>query len=222
MLPALIIFDFDGVIADSEAIANQLLADYLTSIGTPTTLEDSMRLFMGKRFEDTKLKIVEWTGRPFPEDFENTYRSTSRVVMRRDVGPIRGIKTFLERHQDIARCVASSSSLEWLDHCVEKFGFRHHFGSNLFSATAVKHGKPSPDIFFHAAEKMCVEPSRSLVIEDSPTGILGAKAAGMTAIGFLAGSHIRDGHRERLLAAGADHIMVDYSDLERWLASFRP
>lgn len=219
--PALIIFDFDGVVADSETIANQALADYITTLGKPTTLEDSMRMFMGKRFEDTKRLVVDWIGRELPGTFEQDYRARTRIVMRRDVGPVDGVAAFLDDHAHIARCVASSSSIEWLDHCVDKFGMRAHFGRNLFSATAVKHGKPAPDIFLHAAKEMAVETETTLVIEDSPAGVTGAKAAGMMVIGFLGGSHIRDGHRERLEAAGADHIARSYDDVRRLLTPTR-
>lgn len=221
LAPRLIIFDFDGVVADSEAIANQALADYLTSLGKPTTLDDSIRMFMGKRFEDTKRLAVEWLGRDIPDTFEQDYRAKTRVIMRRDVGPVAGATAFLDDHGHIARCVASSSSIEWLDHCVDKFGMRDHFGRNLFSATAVKHGKPAPDIFLHAAKQMDADTDTALVIEDSPAGVTGAKAAGMTVIGFLGGSHSRDGHRERLEAAGADHIARSYDDIRRLLASGR-
>ena len=98
---------------------------------------------------------------------------------------------------------------------------RNHFGRNLFSATVVKHGKPAPDIFLHAAKQMDAATDTALVIEDSPAGVTGAKAAGMTVIGFLGGSHSRDGHRERLEAAGADHIAQSYDDIRRLLASGR-
>lgn len=219
--PRLIIFDFDGVVADSETLANQALADYLTSLGKPTTLDDSIRMFMGKRFADTQRLVVEWLGRELPATFEEDYRARTRIVMRRDVGPVSGASAFLDDHGHLGRCVASSSSIEWLDHCVDKFGMRTHFGRNLFSATMVENGKPAPDIFLHAAKEMAADARAALVIEDSPAGVTGAKAAGMIVIGFLGGSHIRDGHRERLEAAGADHIAHSYDDVRRLLARGR-
>ena len=81
LAPTLIIFDFDGVVADSETIANQALADYITSLGKPTTLDDSIRLFMGKRFEDTKRLVVEWMGRDLPATFEEDYRAKTRFCV---------------------------------------------------------------------------------------------------------------------------------------------
>ena len=215
--PALLIFDFDGVVADSETIANQALADYLTSIGHPTTLDDAMRLFMGKRHADTLAAIVRYIGRPIPDSFETDYRANVRVVMRRDVQPIPGVAAFLDQHLHLPKCVASSSSREWLDHCVDRFGFRHAFGDNLFSATLVANGKPAPDIYLLAAREMKATPPTTIVIEDSPTGVQGAVAAGMTVIGFLGGSHIRTGHADKLRTAGAHTIAADFDEVAHFM-----
>lgn len=219
-MPGLLVFDFDGVVADSETLANTLLADSITTgLGKPTSLDDSIRLFMGKRWEDCRKAIVEWVGAPLPEGFEDTHRARSKAVMRRDVGPVAGLEAFLEAHLHVPRCVASSSSHEWLNHCVDKFGVRHHFGRSLFSATDVPNGKPAPDIFLHAARSLGVAPQACVVLEDSPAGVTGARAAGMTVIGFLGASHIRDGHAERLSAAGAHHLATDYDAVARLLAT---
>lgn len=213
----LLIFDFDGVVADSETIANQGLADYLTAIGHPTTLEDSMRMFMGKRHADTLAAIERYTGRPLAEDFETAYRAKVRAVMRATVQPVAGVDGFLARHRGVAKCVASSSSREWLDHCVDKFGFRADFGDNLFSATLVTNGKPAPDIYLLAAERMQARPAATVVIEDSPTGVQGGVAAGMTVIGFLGASHVRPGHADKLKAAGAHHMAADFDEVSQVL-----
>jgi HAD superfamily hydrolase (TIGR01509 family) len=220
--PGLLIFDFDGVVADSEMLANTLLADSITTgLGKPTTLDDSIRLFMGKRWEDCRQAIVDWVGAALPDGFEDAHRARSKTLMRRDVGPVAGLVSFLDAHRHVPRCVASSSSHEWLNHCVDKFGVRHHFGQSLFSATDVPNGKPAPDVFFHAARSMGVAPEACVVLEDSPTGVLGARAAGMTVIGFLGASHIRDGHAERMSAAGAHDLAEDYDAVARILASLR-
>ncbi|MEQ1615480.1 MAG: HAD family phosphatase [Hyphomicrobiaceae bacterium] len=211
---SLLIFDFDGVVADSETIANQALADYLSSIGHPTSLDDAMRLFMGKRHADTLAAIVRYIGRPIPDNFETDYRAKIRVTMRREVQPISGVAAFLDRHHHVSKCVASSSSREWLDHCVDRFGFRPAFGNNLFSATLVANGKPAPDIYLLAAREMNATPPTTIVIEDSPTGVLGAVAAGMTVIGFLGGSHIRAGHADKLRTAGAHAIAENFEEVE--------
>lgn len=96
--PQLIIFDCDGVVADSEALANRLLAESITKIGTPTTMDDSIRLFMGKRWEDCKEAIVDWIGAPLPPTFEAQHRALSRDHMRNEVRSVPGLISFLKAH----------------------------------------------------------------------------------------------------------------------------
>jgi HAD superfamily hydrolase (TIGR01509 family) len=218
--PKLIIFDFDGVVADSEVLANEALAQYLTELGRPTTFEDSLREFMGKRHEDMLARVDVWLGRPRPVSFSEDYRERTRGMMREMVQPIPQVATFLDGQKHVAKCVASSSQRGWLDHCVDKFAFRDHFADNLFSATEVQNGKPAPDIFLLAADRMGVATETCVVIEDSPTGVLGARAANMTTIGFLGGSHVRDGHRAKLEAAGASFIAEDYAAVAKILSRF--
>jgi HAD superfamily hydrolase (TIGR01509 family) len=223
MIPRLelLIFDFDGVVADSEDIANTALADFLTRKGRPTTVEDSIRQFMGKRAADIQIAAGHWLGRPLLDEEMAAYREETREVMRRDVVAVRGLHDFLEAHTHVDRCIASSSQYAWLEHGVVKFGLERHFGGRLTSAMDVQRGKPAPDVFLLAAERAGVRPERALVIEDSPAGIEGARAAGMTAIGFLGGSHIRAGHAERLQAAGAHMLVKDYPALAAIIAASR-
>ena len=214
---SLLILDFDGVVADSEVIANQALADYLTSIGHPTSLDEAIAMFMGRRHADTLAAIVNYIGRPLPPTFETEHRTRVRAVMRGTVMPVAGVDGFLSRTTGFKKCVASSSSREWLDHCVDRFGFRQSLGDNLFSATLVANGKPAPDIFLHAARAMGGMPEATVVIEDSVAGVKGARAAGMTVIGFLGGSHIRPGHADHLREAGAHALAEDFSEAESHL-----
>jgi len=102
--PQLIIFDCDGVVADSEALANRLLAESITKIGTPTTMDDSIRLFMGKRWEDCMRAIVDWTGAPLPATFEAGHRALSRDRMRDQVSSVPGLEPFLKAYRGYAIC----------------------------------------------------------------------------------------------------------------------
>jgi HAD superfamily hydrolase (TIGR01509 family) len=212
--PDLLIFDFDGVVADSETLSNSLLAETMTRFGVPMTTADAMRRYMGRRWSDNLLRIADDFGGTIPPDFEDALKSTTRVRMRADVEPVVGITEFLINHRATPKCVASSSSPEWLGDMTLKFRLFEHFGSRLFSATHVRHGKPAPDIFLYAASGMSIEPSRRcIVIEDSPAGVEGARAAGMTTIGFCGASHIQDGHDEKLRNAGADVVAYAWSDV---------
>jgi HAD superfamily hydrolase (TIGR01509 family) len=215
--PELIILDFDGVVADSELLANTILAEFLTSQGLPTTAEESIARYMGRRWADTEARVASLMGRTLPSNFQDLYRAFVNGRIRAGVEPVPGVADFLTRQRQRQFCVASSSTPDWLAHGVDKFGLRHALDGRLFSATAVKNGKPAPDIFLHAAERMGVPPRLCAVLEDSEAGVEGAAAAGMTVLGFLGGAHIRTGHGEKLLAAGAHGLARDFADVERQL-----
>ena len=220
--PQLIILDFDGVVADSELLSNTLLAEFLSKEGLPTTVEQAMARYMGRRWPDNQIRIREHFGRPLPDDFFQRYHNYENGLMRREVQPVAGVTQLLEANPERHFCIASSSSVNWLDHGVDKFGLRSHLGRNLFSGTEVANGKPAPDIFLLAASRMGVEPRQCSVIEDSPAGVQGAVAAGMTVIGFLGGAHVRDGHGDRLVTAGAHALARNYGEVADLLGLRRP
>lgn len=209
----LVIFDFDGVIVDSETLANQVLADELTALGCPTSLDEAFDTYMGHHWDDC-LALVEKRWGHLPPELRA--RVDAEIVARlpAELKTVAGVEHFIERLGDRPRCVASSSPPEWLEKRLAMFGLAHHFDGRLFSAAVhVSRGKPHPDIYLHAAEAMQAVPTGAVVIEDSPTGVRAGVAAGMTVIGLCAGSHIRDGHAERLHAAGAHHVAVSYDEV---------
>jgi beta-phosphoglucomutase-like phosphatase (HAD superfamily) len=208
----LIIFDFDGVIADSELIANTALAETLTAFGLPTTLDQSYDRYMGKRKSDSYALIEAALGKPLPAEFEPALKSRSGELFK-TLQPVQGVGGFIDTFKHHARAVASSSNPDYLARSLTQLELAGHFGPNVFSATMVARGKPDPDIFLWAADRMRAHPDQCIVIEDSTSGVRAGRAAGMTTIGLLAGSHIRNGHREQLLSAGASHIAADYTEL---------
>ena len=110
-------------------------------------------------------------------------------------------------------CVASSSDLDRVRFSLELTGLAASFGQRLYTAQMVKHGKPAPDLFLFAAGKMAAEPRRTLVIEDSVSGVMAAKAAGMKVWGFVGGAHYRLADGSALLRqAGADRIFAAMTD----------
>ena len=130
--------------------------------------------------------------------------------------PIPGIQTLVGK-LDVCFCVASSSRTERLRRSLELTGLMPLFGDHVFSADSVKRGKPAPDLFLYAAERMGVAPARCLVIEDSVPGILAAKAAGMEAIGFTGGSHLRTPRSRTELLQVSDKVAASVSELEQML-----
>jgi HAD superfamily hydrolase (TIGR01509 family) len=207
-----IIFDFDGVVADSEVLANTELAAMLTEYGLPTSLHDSYDRYMGKRWADSEMAIVAQLGKPLPPEFRPTLQTRTRARFATSLEPVAGVKNFLADFKHHVHAVASSSSPEYLAASLQRFELADHFGPNVFSATMVERGKPDPDIFFLAASQMKAHPDQCIVIEDSPAGVKAGRAAGMTTIGLLAGSHIRPGHGEQLRAAGASHVVNSYTE----------
>ena len=204
-LARLLIFDFDGVLADSEVLANAVLAEAITELGVRTTGEDSMRLYMGKRLHEVIAAVEANIGRAVPTDFPQTFQQRTFERFRAELRMVEGARAFIEAFPDVPRCIASSSTPDRLALCLELLDLQGLFGANVFSALQVARGKPHPDVFLFAAERMGVDPSEALVIEDSDGGVKAAVAAGMTVIGLLAASHIGEGHAERLRAAGAHY-----------------
>ncbi len=206
----LIILDYDGVIADSELLNNQAMAEVLTGIGLPTTLDEALALYMGRRWLDFRPEIETRLGRPCPA---TTLADWTRLCHERaatTLKPVSGAAAFMA---DLARprCVASSSPPDWIALGLATMGVPlDHAGPIYSGAVHVTRGKPEPDLFLHAAREMGCDSDRTLVIEDSVAGVQAGVAAGMTVIGLLAGGHIRDGHGERLIAAGAHAVLPNY------------
>jgi HAD superfamily hydrolase (TIGR01509 family) len=211
----LIIFDFDGVLADSELLANTVLADVITELGVPTTADDSLRVYLGKRFHDVIATVESVVGRKLPPDFPNTFQQRTLARFREELRLVEGARAYIEAFPTMPRCIASSSSPDRLSLCLDLLNLTDLFGAHVFSASQVARGKPHPDVFLYAAEQMRTDPHDALVIEDSIGGVAAAVAAGMTVIGLLAASHIRGGHAARLQAAGAHYIATTFAEAER-------
>jgi HAD superfamily hydrolase (TIGR01509 family) len=214
--PALIIFDFDGVIADSELLASEVLAGHLTGLGYRTTIDDVYDHFLGRSWKDCMDKFERLWGVPAPENWRAEYHGE---LARRsdDVVPVAGVREFIASTAGIARCIASSSPPWWIEGRLRAFGLAAHFADAIFSAAVhVTRGKPHPDIYLHAVSAMGVTPEQALVIEDSVTGVTAA-AAGTRVVGLCVASHVRDGHGERLRAAGADVICHSFAEVQQLL-----
>lgn len=208
----LIVFDFDGVLADSELLANTVLAEIITELGVPTTADDSLRVYLGKRFHEVIATVEAAVGRPLPPGFPEQFQQRTLARFREELQLVEGARAYLDAFADVPRCIASSSSPDRLALCLELLKLSDLFGPHVFSASHVARGKPYPDIFLFAAEKMGVAPEHALVIEDSAGGVQAATAAGMTVIGLLAASHIREGHAARLQEAGAHYVAATFAE----------
>jgi HAD superfamily hydrolase (TIGR01509 family) len=185
----LVIFDNDGVLVDSEPISNRLLAGYLTELGHPTSYEDSLRDYMGAAMHRVHDLVLERTGRKLPEDFDDVFHRRVFAAFAEDLEVVPGVVGLLEKLavDGVPYCVASSGSHERIRVGHRKTGLDRWFeDERIFSSQDVGRGKPAPDLFLYAAERMGVAPERCVVVEDSPLGVRAAVAAGMDVYGFTA------------------------------------
>ena len=215
MIPAAIIFDFDGVIADSEVRANRTLAESLTAIGLPTTYEDCLRDYCGHNWQETERRIVARLGGPLPTDFRAQHRARARERFAEGFSPVPGAPAFLDRLGPLPRAIASSSSPDYIAMSLGRFGMAHHFGGHVYSADGWDRGKPFPDIYLAAAKGLGIEPAHCLAIEDSPIGAEAAIAAGMTVVGFCGAGHIVDraAHGDMLRDVGVHHVALEFEEV---------
>lgn len=185
----LIIFDNDGVLVDSETLSNTILAAYLTELGHPTSYEESLRDYMGAAVHRVHDLVKERSGQLLPTDFDDTLHARVFAAFERELKPVDGVSEVLEKLAagGVAYCVASSGSHERIRVGHRKTGLSRWFeDSVIFSAQDVGRGKPAPDLFLHAAERMGVAPERCAVVEDSPLGVRAARSAGMDVYAFTA------------------------------------
>ncbi len=211
--PELVIFDCDGVLVDSEPLAIRIDAIMLAEVGMPMSEEEIIDRFVGRSPSVTRDAIEAHLGHPLPEDWDERFRQMFNDVYERELRPIDGIESALD--QISARtCVASSSDPDRLDYKLKLTGLYDRFAGRIFSATAVQNGKPAPDLFLYAAQRMGVRPGACAVVEDSQYGVQAARAAGMEAFGY-SGSVTP----ARMLQGPTTTVFDDMRELPRLLQS---
>jgi HAD superfamily hydrolase (TIGR01509 family) len=180
---ALVIFDCDGVLVDSDRISLRIQAERITALGLPTSYEDCVRDFLGIGMAATLAILEGRLGRPLPDGWVEDLDAAVRDAFRRELRPVAGIETALDAIE-LPTCVASSGSQEKMRLTLGLTGLRERFAGRIFSGEEVEHGKPAPDLFLLAAERMGAAPADCVVVEDSPFGAQAACAAGMRCLGY--------------------------------------
>ncbi|AJP73617.1 HAD family hydrolase [Sphingomonas hengshuiensis] len=215
-----ILFDFDGVLLESEYAGNKQIAEYLTAIGHPTSPEDSMANFMGLAGHDFLAAIERWIGRAVPDDFHAARAVEDARALEEGLPAVAGAIRFIESlPPTLPRAIASSSRTHWIETHLTHLGVRDAFGDKIFSGREhVTRGKPAPDLYLHAAAALGVAIDRCVILEDSPVGVTGAVASGATVIGLCAGAHCAVDHGARLRALGVQHLAQDFDEVARLIA----
>ncbi|MGK9236543.1 HAD family hydrolase [Inquilinus limosus] len=203
--PRLVVFDCDGVLVDSEPLIAAAEAEALVAAGFETSPHDLLDRFTGVPAADMFRAIAAEQGRRLPPGFAAALDRRIADAYRSRLAPITEAEDTLRR-LDVPYCVASSSPLDRLRLALFVTGLDWLLMGRIFSAEMVARGKPAPDLFLHAADRMGAAPADCLVVEDSVAGVTAARAAGMTTFGFTGASHGGPDLGERLLAAGADLV----------------
>jgi len=219
-----IIFDFDGVLLESEHEINQLIARLLTDLGQPTSVRDATEQFTGLSGQSFIDAVEMRLGAPLPPEFHETMQQASGRALAEGLEEVAGAIAFVRRlPQLLPKAVASSSSTRWVRTHLDHLGLADVFGRHVYSGKEhVARGKPAPDLYLHAAAELGVDISRSVVIEDSKVGATGALASGARVIGLAAGRHCLDGHAGMLRDIGVLDVAHSFEEVARLLGLDQP
>jgi HAD superfamily hydrolase (TIGR01509 family) len=207
----LVIFDSDGVLVDSEVISNRVLARLLTDEGLPRTLAETRRDYQGLLLEEIVTVTERKFGYRLPPGFLERFQAERADEFRQELKPVTGAAQAVRRVQaaGVPVCVASQGKLEKTRMTLALTGLDRLFPADaVFSAYSVPRGKPHPDLFLYAAERMGAEPAGCVVVEDTPLGVTAAVAASMRVVGYSA-----DSDEAALRRAGAAEIVHSLGEL---------
>lgn len=204
----LVIFDCDGVLVDSESISVSVLVDVIGAAGGAITEEAAYLHFLGRSMKSVGEILRTEYGFALTSTHLADIRAELARRYERELRPVPGIRDALERLGTV-RCVASSGSFERIRLSLRLTGLLELLEPHLYSASMVDRGKPAPDLFLHAAAGMGVRPEACIVIEDSPAGIMAAKAAGMRVFAYVGASHAARAGLEASLESLVPDLVFD-------------
>jgi HAD superfamily hydrolase (TIGR01509 family) len=180
-----VIFDCDGVLVNSEPIANQILVDMANNLGGHIDFDFAMKHFKGSHFSDCYKIIKSLVNQPIPDTFEFEYRRRSLEEFKKHLKPIEGVTNIIEQLK-LPFCVASSGMESKMRYNLNLVGLLPFFENKMFSCYTIQKFKPEPDVFLWAAKTMGFKPNECIVIEDSLLGVQGALKGGFDVFGFTA------------------------------------
>jgi HAD superfamily hydrolase (TIGR01509 family) len=216
-----IIFDCDGVLVDSEVLALEIEIAVLGEAGLHYDPHEFAARFTGmsmqRFYAELEADGIARLGRSIREVIEGPMKARYREAFDTRLTEIAGALEAI-RAVTHPKAVASSSDGDALERKLRQVGHWSHFAPHVYSADHVRHAKPAPDLFLHAAEALCVDPAECLVLEDSINGVTAARAAGMRVWGFTAGGHMTKAAGRRLLETGAERLIPSWAEFSQELA----
>jgi HAD superfamily hydrolase (TIGR01509 family) len=216
---AAIIFDFDGVLLESEFEGNRQLAELLTDLGHQTSVEEAFKHYAGLSGRQFIEAIEARIGAPLPPEFHQRQKEGAVRALRQGIGAVVGAVDFVQAlPPQLLKAVASSSSTRWIRTHLAHLGLAEEFGDHVYSGREhVERGKPAPDIYLHAADQLGIAIGDCVILEDSEVGATGALASGARVIGLAAGRHCVDGHADALRALGVEEVAISFDEVRRLL-----
>ncbi len=209
--PKAIIFDFDGVIADSEIASARSFSRALSAAGLATRGADATELYCGLHREQVLEAIARRWGERVPDDIEARLAAHADASFAEGIEPVPGVAGFLASVAHLPLAIGSSRWTAYIRGHLDRFGLAHHFGPHVYSGREhVTRGKPYPDLYLHAAAQLGVDPRDTVIIEDSPVGARAAVASGARVIGLAAGGHAGPRLAGQLAAEGVEIVLPSY------------
>lgn len=210
-----IIFDFDGVLIDSEYTGAVQLARAFSEIGRPTTVDEALNRFVGLSGSNFSSALEVHFGGPLPASFYAAREAEDERVLASGLEAVAGSIDFVRNlPAGLPRAIASSSTTHWIKTHLDHIGLREAFGDHIYSGREhVTRGKPAPDIYLYAAGQIGTPIADVLIIEDSPVGVRGAVASGAQTVGLAVGRHCGDQHATILKAAGAPIVVHSFDEI---------
>lgn len=219
-----VLFDCDGVLVDSEPITNRVLTEMLGELGWQLTVEETMRIFVGKAVKDEMALIEAKTGFRLTQDWLSTFWARRNEALERELVPIPGaaeaVRALQERLDGRIAC-ASGADRRKVELQLAKIGLLDAFQGRIFSGHETPRSKPYPDVYLAAASALGVDPVRCAVVEDTVTGASAGIAAGATVFGYSPGGLGHSG-ADAMRAIGVARVFTDMARLPAELAAFRP
>lgn len=209
-----VLFDNDGTIVDSEIIAVRIMLRMLKPFGLEMSEREYSHRFPGLRERDIMAILKQEYGIAPPEDFLLQLRAEHIRLFERELRTVPGMHRFFKTLKT-PKSMVSNGSVQHVVRSLRRVRLHHALDGQIFSAEHVERPKPHPDIYEYALRQLDLRPGEAVVVEDSVTGVLAAKQAGLFVVGFLGATHIFDGHEERLRQGGADAIAAEANELKR-------
>lgn len=215
----LMICDCDGVLVDSETVAERIIVARLEALWEQRGVLPVVRPLLGSRTETVLAQTAAALGHMLDENQAAAIQAA--VVRAAGQAPmVEGIGEALAAIP-LRKACASNSFADYVKPLLDRTGLVRFFGERVFTADQVPRPKPAPDVYLAAARRLRVAPERCIVVEDSVTGTSAAVAAGMTVLGYAGGAHAQQEQVEKLLKAGVREIFYSMKQLpplvESWM-----